>query len=161
MFVLEVTGALARRKVRFALVGGYALAMHGIVRATMDVDIVIHLTKSSLADAEGAMKDLGLTSRIPVSAADISNFRQEYIEKRNLVAWSFADFKNPSRQVDLLIVLDVDDVDVEKISFRGKALPVASLQSLLKMKLISNRAEDQLDIKNLRSKIADQNPDNK
>lgn len=39
MFVLDVTDALLKRKIRFALVGGYALALHGIVRATMDVDV--------------------------------------------------------------------------------------------------------------------------
>ncbi len=153
MFVLDVTQELIKRKIKFALVGGYALAMHGIVRATMDVDLVIGLTKTALSEAESAMKELGLTSRIPMSAADIVEFREEYIEKRNLVAWSFVDFKDPTRQVDLLIVLGIDEIEVEKISFGGRSLPVASLKSLLQMKLASNRSEDQSDIRLLREKL--------
>lgn len=153
MFVLNVCSELSRRKIAFALVGGYALAMHGIVRATMDVDLVIGLSKKSLADSEKAMQTLGLTSRIPVSASEIATFRKEYIKNRNLVAWSFVDFKDPTRQVDLLIVLGVDEIEVERISFGGKSIPVASLKSLLKMKLLANRPEDQLDIQRIRAKI--------
>lgn len=153
MFLTDVTSELSRRKIKFAVVGGYALALHGIVRATMDVDLVIGLSKKNLTDAEGAMKALGLSSRIPVTAEEISKFRTEYIENRNLIAWSFVDFKDPSRQVDLLIVLGVDDIEVEKISFGGKPLPVASLKSLLKMKLAANRREDQVDIERIKDKL--------
>ena len=153
MFVLDVTSELARRKIAFALVGGYALAMHGIVRATMDVDLVIGLSQKSLVAAEKSMRALGLTSRLPVSALEIAKFRKEYIKNRNLIAWSFVDFKDPTRQVDLLIVLGIDEIEVERISFGGKSLPVASLKSLLEMKLMANRPEDQLDIQRLRAKI--------
>lgn len=153
MFLTDVTTELARRKIKFAVVGGYALALHGIVRATMDVDLVIGLSKKNLVDAEAAMKALGLSSRIPVTAEEISKFRVEYIENRNLIAWSFVDFKDPSRQVDLLIILDVDDIEIEKISFGGKPLPVASLKSLLKMKVKANRKEDQLDIQRIKEKL--------
>lgn len=153
MFVLDVVAELSRRKIKFALVGGYALALHGIVRATMDVDIVIGLTPKALLEAEAALTALGLTSRIPVKASEVAEFRREYIENRNLIAWSFVDFKNPTRQVDLLIVLGVDDIDVEKVSFGGKSIPVASLEDLLKMKLVSNRPEDQSDIAKIRAKL--------
>lgn len=33
--------------------------------------------------------------------------RKEYIENRNLIAWSFVDYQNPSRQVDILITKDL------------------------------------------------------
>lgn len=73
MFVLDVTNELVKRKIKFALVGGYALAMHGIVRATMDVDIVVGLTKRELIEAEAAMAALGLTSR----TSEMSTFASE------------------------------------------------------------------------------------
>lgn len=50
-------------------------------------------------------------------------------------------------------MLGLGDIEVERIKFGGKSLPVASLKSLLKMKLVSNRAEDQSDIAKLREKI--------
>jgi len=38
MFLYEVTEALDKKKLKYAVVGGYALALHGLVRATMDVN---------------------------------------------------------------------------------------------------------------------------
>ncbi len=119
----------------------------------MDVDLVIGLSLKALTEAESALKTLGLTSRIPVKASDIASFRQEYIENRNLVAWSFVDFKDPTRQVDLLIVLGIEEIKVEKMSFGGKSLPVASLEDLLRMKLSANRPEDQSDIAKIRARL--------
>lgn len=111
----------------------------------MDVDLVIGLSLKALKEAESALNALGLTSRIPVKASDIATFRREYIENRNLVAWPFVDFKDPTRQVDLLIVVGIEEIKVEKMSFGGKSLPVASLEDLLRMKLSANRPEDQND----------------
>lgn len=157
MFVLDVVAEFSRRKIKFALVGGYALALHGIVRATMDVDLVLGLSSKSLHEAESALKAIGLTSRIPVKASDIAEFRTEYIKNRNLVAWSFVDFNDPTRQVDLLIVLGIEEITVEKVSFGGKTIPVASLEDLLKMKLSANRPEDQSDISKIRDKLRSRN----
>lgn len=157
MFVMDVVAEFSRRKIKFALVGGYALALHGIVRATMDVDLVLGLSSKSLHEAESALKALGLTSRIPVKASDIAEFRTEYIKNRNLLAWSFVDFNDPTRQVDLLIVLGIEEIKVEKVSFGGKTIPVASLEDLLKMKLSANRPEDQNDISKIRDKLRSRN----
>ena len=85
MFVLEVIKALQRHKVKHALIGAYALAFHGIVRATRDVDIAILLNAEQLKKTESALKSLNLTSRLPINAKDIASFRKEYIKKRNLI----------------------------------------------------------------------------
>ncbi len=153
MFLYELTDAFQAAKLPFILVGGYALALHGIVRATMDVDFVLHLNLNDYSKAEECLKLLGLTSRIPVRAKDIIQFRQEYISERNLIAWSFVDFKNPSRQVDILITMDISDIDVTKISVAGRKIPVASLKSLLKMKTEAGRPQDQVDIILIQEKL--------
>jgi len=157
MFVLDVVAEFSRRKIKFALVGGYALALHGIVRVTMDVDLVLSLSSKSLHEAESALKAIGLTSRIPVKASDIAEFRTEYIKNRNLLAWSFVDFNDPTRQVDLLIVLGIEEIKVEKVSFGDQKSVVASLEDLLKMKLSANRPEDQSDISKIRDKLRSRN----
>jgi predicted nucleotidyltransferase len=150
MFVIEVVKALKEYKVPFAIVGGYAMAFQGVVRATMDVDFVINLKEGHLKETEKALKSVGLTSRIPVRAEDIFKFRQEYIEHRNLVAWSFVDFENPSRQVDILIICSTEDVEIVNISVGGIKIPVATLQSLIEMKKKAGRPQDLVDIKNMR-----------
>jgi predicted nucleotidyltransferase len=149
MFVLEVVKALKERKVPFAIVGGYAMAFQGLVRATMDVDFVISLKEGPLKETEKTLKSVGLTSRIPVRAEDIFKFRKEYIEQRNLVAWSFVDFENPSRQVDILIIYSTEDIEIVNVSVGGMKIPVASLQSLIEMKKKAGRPQDLIDVKNM------------
>ena len=153
MFLFELTDAFIDSKLKFALVGGYALALHGLVRATIDVDFVIKLTQADFELAEKTLNKLGLQSRIPVRAQDIIKMRKEYIENRNLIAWSFVDYKNPSRQVDILITKDVSSMEIERISVSGRKIPVASLDEILKMKEEAGRPQDLIDIENIKAKL--------
>jgi len=153
MLLFEIVTSFEKSKLKYAVVGGYALALHGLVRATMDVDFVISLKLNDFELAEKALGDIGLQSRLPVRAQDIIKMRKEYIENRNLVAWSFVDYKNPSRQVDILITKDLKDLKVEKISVSGRKINVASLQDLLKMKTEAGRPQDLIDIKNIKEKL--------
>jgi len=149
----EVTDALSAAKLKYALVGGYALALHGIVRATVDIDLVLRLTQNDFELAEKALNKIGLQSRLPIRAQDVIKMRREYIENRNLIAWSFVDYKNPMRQVDILITKSFDELEVEKISVGGRKISVISLKELLKMKSEAGRPQDLLDIKNIKAKL--------
>ena len=153
MLLYELTDAFEKAKLKYALVGGYALAIHGLVRATMDVDFVLSLKLADFELAEKVLKDLGLQSRLPVRAQDIIKMRQEYIEERNLIAWSFVDYKNPSRQVDILITKDLSDLKTVKISVGGRKITTATLLTLLEMKQESGRPQDLVDIKNIKKKL--------
>ncbi len=155
MFLYEITDEFERQKLKYAIVGGYALAIHGIVRATMDVDIVLHLLQSQFELAELALKKLGLTSRLPIRAQDVIKLRKEYIENRNLIAWSFVDFQNPSRQVDILITKELSDLKPVKIKVGNRKINVASLEDLLKMKQEAGRDQDLIDVKNIREKLSE------
>lgn len=153
MFLFEVTEALEKGKISYAIVGGYALALQGLVRATVDVDLVINLNLSDFEMAEKALQNLGLTSRLPIRAQEVFKMRKEYIEKRNLIAWSFVDFKNPMRQVDIIITEDRRKLEVKNVSVGGKKVCVASLKELLKMKKAAARPQDLVDIQNIEAKI--------
>jgi hypothetical protein len=153
MLLYEISDTLKKAGVKFAIVGGYALALHGLVRATMDVDLVISLTLEDFEKVEIALKTIKLTSRLPIRAQDVIKMREEYIRDRNLIAWSFVDYGNPSRQADILITKDVRQMEVVKISVSGRKIPVASLKELLKMKKESARPQDLVDIENIKVKI--------
>lgn len=153
MLVYEITDVFSKKKIPFAIVGGLALAFHGIVRNTVDVDLVISLTAPQLEKAEQALKEIGLQSRIPVRAKDIAAFRKEYIRDRNLIAWSFVDFKNPLRQVDILIHLSLEDLPHQTIKVGGVRIPVATLQALAEMKKTAGRPQDLVDLERIYEKI--------
>lgn len=153
MLVYDLTKCFQKAKIPFAIIGGLALALQGIVRATIDIDLVIQLSPENLKKAEDALRSLGLQSRIPVRAEDIAKFKDEYIRDRNLMAWSFVDYKNPTRQVDILITHTLEDIDFETIKVGGFKIPTATLVQLAKMKKQSGRPQDLVDLENINEKI--------
>lgn len=149
MFIRKVVDALTQAGVSYALVGGYAVNLHGAVRGTVDIDIVIALDQGSYEKCEDAMKSIGLTPRLPVTASEVFHFRDEYINRRNLAAWSFHNLNNPLEVVDVLITEDAKALKtVEKRAF-GIKLIVASIDELIAMKKRTGRAQDIEDIKAL------------
>jgi len=52
--------ALTLRKIDYALCGGLAMAVHGVQRATVDIDLLI--LAAVLDDAKGVVRDLGFTA---------------------------------------------------------------------------------------------------
>ena len=143
--------ALEKRKVDYAIAGGYAVALHGAVRGTVDIDIVLRFTKKNLLAAEAALRDVGLQSRLPVKGDEVFDFREEYIKNRNLLAWNFINISNPTESVDIILTDDLRNLKTKRIRSGEKTLRVISIDDLIKMKEKSNRGQDLEDIKALRS----------
>jgi hypothetical protein len=146
MFLYRVCDALDRAEVRYAIAGGYAVALHGAVRGTIDIDLVLHLREADFAAAEAALIGLGLRPRLPISASDVFRFREEYIRNRNLLAWSFSNPANPGEIVDILIAEDLAKHRVIKVRVAGRELPVLSRKDLIEMKSRSGRPQDLSDV---------------
>lgn len=149
MFIKRVVQSLDKHKVRYALVGGYAVALHGVVRGTVDIDLVIGLQMGQFAAAEQAMGEVGLQPRLPVSAEDVFTFRDEYIKNRNLTAWSFYNPKNPLEVVDILITEDARKIKTIEKKVDRLRIQVASIDELIRMKKQSARPQDLEDVKAL------------
>lgn len=129
--------------------GGFAVVIHGAVRGTVDIDVLTSLNKKNLEKIENVLNKLGLQSRIPVSASEVFQFREEYIKNKNLIAWSFVDPKNPVNVVDVLITEDLAAYENEKIPLKDFNVKVISKKSLIKMKKKSGRPQDLEDVKAL------------
>ena len=146
MFVQDVVESLDRYRVKYALVGGYAVALHGAIRGTIDVDIVVAMTRPSLERAEQALNDIGLQSRLPINARDVHAFREEYIQKRNLTGWSFVNPADPLQVVDILITEDANAVKTVTKKVSGTRIKVAAVADLIAIKKKAGRAQDLEDI---------------
>lgn len=149
MFIKKVIQALETNGVNYVVVGGYAVAMHGAVRGTVDIDLVVTLSMKSFENTEKALKDIGLKALLPVNAKDVFNYREEYIRNRNLIAWSFSNPDNPLEIVDILITEDASSITVVEKKAFGKVISIASIPDLIRMKRESNRPQDIEDIKSL------------
>lgn len=150
MFIKQIIQTLNKHKVDYALVGGYAVALHGAIRGTVDIDLVIKLDKSQFQNAEQAMSSIGLQPRLPVSAADVFNFREEYIRNKNLIAWSFYNPGNPLEVVDILITQDLKKIRVINKKVDRLTIRIASIPDLIAMKKQAGRPQDIEDIKALK-----------
>lgn len=146
MFIKQICDLFKTHNIPFAIVGGYAVALHGIARGTFDVDIVTELSEGNFVKIENSLKSIGMKSILPISAQELFRNRERYIEEKNLIAWNF---KNPERardSLDIIINEDLRNLEIiEVVSDFGK-MPVLSIDSLIQMKSKANREQDQKDI---------------
>ena len=149
MFIFEVVDALEEAGARFAVAGGHAVALHGATRGTLDVDLVLMLTKENLIATEKALTAIGLSSRLPLDAAEVFAFRREYLERRNLVAWNFIDLKDPSRIIDIVLTWDLKPIEIVRMRAGGRDIPVLSKSALITMKKAAGRPQDLVDVEAL------------
>jgi len=146
LFINKVCGALTASGVRYALVGGHAVSLHGAVRGTVDVDITINWNLRSLQNAEKALNEIGLISRLPVTAENVFQFRDEYIENRNLIAWNFYNPENMTEQVDIIISYDLKGRRRQRVDTIEGPVYILDIKELIEMKRVSGRPQDLSDI---------------
>jgi len=60
MFIQKVIQSLISYDVQYALVGGYAVALHGAIRGTVAIDLIVPIDKESFKRTEQAMMEIGL-----------------------------------------------------------------------------------------------------
>jgi hypothetical protein len=145
-FLARVGKALDAAGVRYALVGGYAVALHGAVRGTVDIDLVLRWDLRNLESAETALGSLGLVSRLPVTAENVYRFRDEYIRNRNLIAWNFYNPRDLTEQVDIVINEDLKGKRTIDVQTQAGTIRVLSRKDLIAMKRASGRPQDLADV---------------
>lgn len=150
MFLLQLTEALDNNRIRYALVGGYAVALHGVVRGTVDVDLAIRINKGEFRKTEKALNGIGLKSLLPVTADDVFTYREEYIRNRNMKAWSFVNPDKAGEVVDILITEDASDLKTVTKTIASRKVKVAAIPELIRMKTGTGRPQDDVDIKALK-----------
>ncbi len=141
--------ALDTHKVRYGLVGGYAVALHGAPRGTIDIDCIIEHSEEAFATCEQALRSIGLEPRLPVRSHELFHFREEYIAKRNLIAWGFVNPLSPIECVDIILTHDLNSVRTQIFKFGLRKVSVLALEDLITMKRVSARPQDLEDIKAL------------
>jgi len=151
MFLLRITQAFQQANIPYALVGGYAVALHGAVRGTIDVDIIISLDKTHFEQTEKLVLDLGLQPKLPIHAAELFEHREQYIQERNLIAWSFVNPDKPSECLDIIITEDLKHKHIEDKILHNQCIQVLSIDDLIAMKKVSGRVQDLEDIKALQA----------
>lgn len=141
--------------VRFIVVGGVAVVLHGHLRATKDLDLVIDLSPDEARKALQVMLDAGLRPNVPVNALDFADpdIRRSWIEEKNMLVFQLCDPKDARRNVDLFVEapMDFEEMLVRSVPLRidDVMVRVASIRDLIAMKKLAGRPQDLDDIAQL------------
>ncbi|WP_407352164.1 hypothetical protein [Luteimonas sp. R10] len=159
--IREIFKALADAGVEYVVVGGFAVIMHGHLRATRDLDLVIGLSPDNCAKGMEALSSIGLRPRLPVTLADFSNptKRDDWAQNRNMQVFQLWDPANPERSVDIFVrePLDFRAMIAEAVvkNLDDVPIPVASIRHLIQLKRAAGRPLDQDDIRALQQIAAE------
>lgn len=146
MLLIRVIEALRKARVPHAVAGGHAVALHGAVRGTLDIDLLLKFDEQAFVRAERALRSIGLEPRLPVEAREVFRFRQEWLTRRNLTAWTFVNPQRPSEIVDVVLTHDLAETGTSRVRVDGRQLRIVALDDLIAMKRDSGRAQDLEDV---------------
>ena len=155
MKIAELLRSLSDAQVQHVLVGGIAVQLHGYMRSTFDIDLVLAMNDANLVRFIGVAKQLGLTPSIPVpidSLRDAKQIEQWYREK-GMLAFALREPQTGGGVVDVLVKPEVPFERLLENAVEGELfelkVPIACVDDLLVMKRSANRPKDRLDIEAL------------
>ena len=155
MFYLELFSALDRHKVDYLLIGGLAVSLHGVERATMDVGITVAMNPENLAALIETAKELKLTPVLPVPLESLSNIEmlRDWHAQRHLEAFALRTPELAGVTIDVLLFPPVDFPGMlaraEEFDIAGTTIKVVSIDDLIALKSAVGRPIDISDVEHL------------
>ncbi len=137
----EFIELLNSNKVKYLLIGGYAIAFHGHPRYTKDLDIWLELSKENASKTLKALEDFGF--------GDLDVSKKDILQKGMVLQLGY-----PPNRIDLInspdgvdfgecydskIVVEIDELEI----------CVIDLENLKKNKKASGRLQDLADLEKL------------
>lgn len=137
----DILSAFSEAEVRYLLVGAYAMAAHGRVRATGDIDLWVESGSQNAAKVMEALENFG---------APLHEIRQGDFQEPDLV---FQIGVAP-RRIDILTSIDAVEFSEawdgrKEIRVSGLTVPVIGRAELIKNKLSTGRLKDRADAASL------------
>jgi hypothetical protein len=146
--VVQLARRLNRHGVRYVLVGGYALAAHGLVRLTTDIDIAVAPDTDNNQRWVAALAELpdGVAAEL---AGETDPFAGDLLHAIRI---------NDEFTVDIMpsvagVPFTTLEQHAEPLVVDGETIPVLNLQGLLDTKQHSERPKDQADAALLREAL--------
>lgn len=156
MFYEDVFRELNKSKVRYLVVGGGAVVLHGVVRMTADLDLFVDFEEKNLLKFGEILTQLGYRPKLPVKTSDFADAykREKWRKEKNMLVFPFFHLKRYQDHIDVFVY---EPVDFEK-AYKEKEfmeagrmkIPVVSIKYLKRMKDIAGRPQDIADIEALK-----------
>jgi len=137
----DVFASLRSHDVKYLVIGGIAASLHGVPRATYDLDILIEATRGNAQGLLDALSDAGLGTASLVSAEDV--LAQEILIFQDRVK---IDVQTATSGLSFAEAWERR----ETMSYAGQDFYVVSKQDLIASKLAAGRPVDLEDVRLLR-----------
>ncbi len=139
----DFISALNNQSVKYILVGGYSVILHGYPRTTGDMDIWVERTAANYQKIKNAFHQFGM----PVFDMTLVNF----LSHPN---WDVFTFGTPPVAIDLMVQVEGLDFALayeKSIYFEDDGLSIRTIHKtdLIQTKQVVNRPKDQNDLLNL------------
>jgi predicted nucleotidyltransferase len=139
--------ALQATGVRYVVVGGVAVNLHGYQRFTKDIDLVIDLVPDQALKALEALNVIGFSPTMPVKLTDFVDpiTRDAWIADKGMMV--FQMYSNRTRlTVDIFVKYPLDFEELwkqsAKVDLAGASVRIASLDHIILMKREAGRQQD-------------------
>ena len=156
LFYEDIFKAMELNQVRYLVIGGVAVNLYGVQRATGDIDLMLAMDKDNVTKFIETSKKLGLIPKAPVKAEELADPAKlkEWREEKNMRVFSFI---HPVYSYITIDIMTDNYLSFEEAYKKRNILPAwgihvscISLDDLIKLKEISGREQDRADIDALR-----------
>lgn len=155
MFYLDLFSKLEAYQVDYLLIGGLAVSLHGVERATMDIDITVAMHPDNLSHLVACAKDLDLKPVAPVPLESLNNLEllKQWHSEKNMQAFAMRTDELAGVTLDVLLftAIGFEGMHQRAVYFEvgNVRIPVASIDDLIGLKQAAGRAIDLSDIEHL------------
>jgi hypothetical protein len=157
--VEAIVRSLNAADVRFLIAGGLAVAAHGYLRFTADVDLVLDLNDDNARRAVAALAALGYRPRAPVPIDEFADAdrRAAWVREKGLTIFSLHSPEHPATEVNLFVDSPFPDFAAAyRSALRLELTPnvvatFVSFDDLVGLKQRACRPQDVEDLKQLRT----------
>jgi len=137
----DILDIFIEEDVKFMIIGGVAIMLHGYVRLTEDLDLWVWANPENAAKIVKALIKFG---------APMENISEEDFEKEEMI------IQLGVKPIRIDVTTKIEGITFEeaypnaqKIEIDGKLLPVISINDLIKNKKASGRKKDLIDVERL------------
>ncbi len=137
--VLNIIESFNKHEVDYVIIGGYAVIMHGFLRATEDIDIMLLMSNENITRFQKALYDV-------YAEKEIDELSFDELEKYPVIRYGTPD----NFYIDIISGLGTkfsyEDIEIEKKVVDKVEVKFASVKSLIEMKKNTYREKDKIDL---------------
>lgn len=158
----SIVRALNEAGIRYLIAGGLAVNVHGYLRFTNDIDVVIQLIPDNINRAFSALAALDYKPVVPVTAEQFADqaMREGWIRDKGMQVLQLWSDHHRETPIDLF-VYEPFPFDEEyaraviKPLYEAVEVRFVSIPTLIKMKEAAGREQDRIDVEHLRMRLED------